>query len=113
MIYINQINQLCRDYRIRDLETSDEDADEADESKLDKGKEDHQEAEEDVPITRYVGDNNQNENDDDNDGQAIHIHGSNPAPGWRSLCVVNKTNANCDLGKDLEDKKVEEDDSME
>ena len=111
MIYINQINQLCRDYRIRDLETSDEDADEADESKLDKGKEDHQEAEEDVPITRYVGDYNQNDND--NDGQAIHIHGSNPAAGWRSLCVVNKTKPNCHHGKHLEDKKVEEDDSME
>ena len=55
MIYINQINQLCRDYRIRDLETSDEDADEADEGKLNKGKEDHQEAEEDVPIGISIG----------------------------------------------------------
>ena len=114
MIYINQINQLCRNYRIRDLETSDEDADETDEGKLNKGKEDHQEAEEDVPITRYVGDINQNDNDDydDNNGQAIHIHGSNPATGWRSLCVVNKTKANCDHGKHLEDKKVEEDDTI-
>ena len=54
MIYINQINQLCRNYRIRDLETSDEDANEADEGKLDKGKEDHQEAEEDVPMYNKV-----------------------------------------------------------
>ena len=45
--------------------------------------------------------------------RAIHVHSSDPATGRGTLCVVNKTKANCDHGKHLEDKKVEEDDTME
>ena len=43
-------------YRISDLETSDENADEADEGELNKGKEDHQKTKQDVPWVLWVRD---------------------------------------------------------
>ena len=57
IIYQRWSSKICGAfYRISDLETSDENADEADEGELNKGKEDHQKTKQDVPWVLWVHD---------------------------------------------------------